>query len=62
MLTDEFAERLFQYVYKEYIIVEYDKDFLSNFRKDIDYEMVDSENFTIKSPRLFFEFLTGYCG
>ena len=62
MLTDEFADRLFQYVYREYIIVEYDKDFLANFRKDIDYEMVDSENFIIKSPRLFFEFLTGYCG
>jgi hypothetical protein len=63
ILIDDFSNRLFQYAYTDYLPVEYDKEFLSKFENNIDYELIyDNSMFKIKTPKLFFSFLTNYCG
>jgi hypothetical protein len=62
ILTDSFSDRLFQYVYTDYLPIEYDKEFLNEFKEGLDYEKIDETDIKIKSSDLFFKFLTMYCG
>ena len=61
ILIDDFSNRLFQYVYTDYLLIDYDDGFLRSYEENLDYELVfGCELFKIKSSKLFFAFLTTY--
>lgn len=63
ILIDDFSNRLFQYVYTDYLLIDYDDGFLRSYEENLDYELVfGGALFKIKSSKLFFAFLTTYCG